>query len=526
MLLFSVKLIRDWALALAIALCVVETTADARPNIILIMCDDMGFSDIGCYGGEVETPHLDRLASEGMRFTQFYNNAKCTTTRASLLTGLYPRFGKTGHLRENMITLGEGLKLAGYRTSLSGKWHLMKTSGAKKSEVGSWYQDFDRMTHPYFRGFERYYGLLDGGCNFFNPVQPDPPYKGGRIRSFGMDDQAVTAFPKDYYTTEAFTDHAIASIREFADSDQPFFVHLTYNAPHYPLQARPKDIAKYRGRYRDGWDVMRRERWKRQQRMGLTDSSWTFSEGDRRAYDWTGADHEFEDHRMAVYAAMIDSMDQNIGRLRRALEEEGVAKNTLILFHSDNGGCAEEPGGRNPTVRVPGPKEDYVAVGPSWGWAQNVPFRKYKSWVHEGGITTPLIAWWPGQVPAGTINRSVAHIIDFMPTFLELAGASYPKSYKGRRLIPVEGKSMAALLSGGSRTGHDSIAWYWARNRAIREGDWKLVWDNGVRKWELYDLSQDRCETRDIAATNPNRVASMSERYRDWAEEMELKLKD
>ena len=378
---------------------------DSRPNIVLIMCDDMGFSDLGCYGGEVETPHLDRLAGEGMRFTQFYNNAKCTTTRASLLTGLYPRFGKPGHLRENMITLGEGLQAAGYRTSLSGKWHLMKAPGARKDLVGSWVRGFDRMTHPFFRGFERYYGLLAGGCNFFNPVQADPVYKGGRIRNFGENDQAVTSFPDDYYTTDAFTDHAIASIQEFAQGDDPFFIHVTYTAPHYPLHARPEVIAKYRGRDRDGWDRLRRDRWDRQQAMGLSASNWQFSEGDSRAYDWSGADHEFEDLRMAVYAAMIDSLDQNIGRLRAALESEGVADNTLLLFLSDNGGCAEEPGGRDPAQRSPGPKEDYVAVGPSWGWAQNVPFRRYKSWVHEGGISTPMIAWWPGQVPAGPMNR-------------------------------------------------------------------------------------------------------------------------
>lgn len=271
---------------------------------------------------------------------------------------------------------------------------------------------------------------------------------------------------------------------------------------------------------------MRRTRWKRQKAMGVADTSWSFSEGDSRIYGWVGADHDFEDHRMAVYAAMIDSMDQNIGRLRQTLEEEGIADNTLILFHSDNGGCSEEPGGRNPNVRTPGPRGDYVAVGPSWGWAQNVPFRRYKSWVHEGGISTPLIAWWPGRVPKGAINRSVGHIIDWLPTFLELAGGTYPKSYKGRRLLPLEGKSMASLLYGGSRAGHDSLAWFWSGNRAFRQGDWKLVWDKEFKIWELYNLNEDRCETRDLATEYPSRVDSMSRSYLDWAEEMELKIKD
>ncbi len=504
--------------------CAALVCADERPNIILIMCDDMGFSDLGCYGGEVQTPHIDRLASEGMRFTQFYNNAKCTTTRASLLTGLYPRFGKPGHLRSNMITLGEALQEAGYQTSLSGKWHLLKAPGRKKSVAGSWYGGFDRMTHPYFRGFDRYYGLLDGGSNFFDPLQPDPSYKGGRVRNFGVNDQAIVEVPEDFYATDAFTDHAIASLRDYAKTPKPFFLHITYTAPHYPLHAKPADIEKYRGRYRGGWDRMRKARWERQQAMGLTAPHWRLSHGDSRAYEWDGADHDFEDLRMAVYAAMIDSMDQNIGRLLRTLEEEGVAENTLILFLSDNGGCSEEPGGRDPSVRKPGPKEDYVAVGPSWGWAQNVPFRRYKSWLHEGGITTPLIAWWPHHVPAGSINRSVAHIIDIMPSFLELAASEYPRTYKGRKLLPLEGESMVPLWFGMQREEHSALAWYWSGNRAIREGDWKLVWDKGVKTWELYNLGQDRCEIEDLAEREPSRVASMKEAYFDWAEKMELKI--
>lgn len=500
--------------------------ASLRPNIILIMCDDMGFSDIGCYGGEVQTPHLDRLAEEGMRFTQFYNNAKCTTTRASILTGLYPRFGEPGHLRENMITLGEVMQLAGYRTALSGKWHLLKARGARKDIAGSWHRDFDRSTHPYFRGFERFYGLLDGCCNFFDPARPDPAYKGGRIRSFGRNDLPVTSFPDDYYSTDAFTDHAIESIREFASAGKPFFLHLNYTAPHYPLHAKPEDIAKYRGRYLGGWDAMRAARWERQRAMGLAASNWSLTQKDSRAYEWAGANYNFEDFRMAVYAAMIDSMDQNIGRLRKALEEEEIENNTLILFLSDNGGCSEEPGGRDPKRRVPGPKDDYVAVGPSWGWAQNTPFRRYKSWVHEGGITTPMIAWWPGKVPAGSINRSVAHIIDLLPTCLELAGAEYPQVYKEQKLLPVEGKSMALLLFGKSRKGHSSLSWYWAGNRAIRQGDWKLVWDKLEKDWELYNLKQDRCETKNLAATQNKRVAAMSSDYFDWAKLVGLKLKE
>ena len=507
-------------------LCQSVAAADgARPNIVLVMCDDMGFSDIGCYGGEVRTPNLDRLAAEGMRFTQFYNNAKCTTTRASLLTGLYPRFGKPGHLRETMVTLGEAMQRAGYHTSLSGKWHLMKQGkSGKESVAGSWIDRFDPVTHPFHRGFDTFYGLLDGCSNFFSPVQRDPDYKGGRVRDFGRDGDAVTEFPKGYYTTDAFTDHAIESIRRFSGGDKPFFVHVTYTAPHYPLHAKPEDIAKYVGRFRMGWEQMRRDRWDRQRAMGLSTEAWRLTGTDSEAYSWDSADQEFEDLRMAVYAAMIDSMDQNIGRLMEALRASGQADNTLVMFFSDNGGCSEEPGGRDSAKRTPGPGNDYAAVGPAWGWAQNAPFRRYKSWLHEGGVTTPLIAWWPGRVPAGTLNRAPAHIIDLMPTFLEVAGSDYPREYRGHTILPCEGLSMTPLLEGKVREPHKQLAWFWAGNRAIREGDWKLVWDKLVGKWELYDLAVDRCETEDLAGRHPERVARLRSDYFDWAERVELKL--
>ena len=471
-----------------------------RPNIILIMCDDMGWSDIGCYGGEVQTPTLDRMAREGMRFTQFYNNAKCTTTRASILTGLYPRRGEGGLLRTNMVTLGEAMKLAGYQTSLSGKWHL-----------GS-----DETTHPFKRGFDEYYGLLDGACNFFDPKQRDPKYKGARIRKFGENDRELFEFPKDYYTTDAFTDHAIKSLNKFSEKDEPFFLHVCYTAPHYPLHAKPEDIAKYRGKFKMGWNKMREQRHKRMKEMGLIDPKWKLSSRDSRAYDWASANHDHEDLRMAVYAAMIDSMDQNIGRLMAALKKSGEADNTLVLFLSDNGGCAEEPGGRSPKI-IPGPKEFYAAVGPSWGWAQNAPFRRYKKWAHEGGIATPCIAWWPRQIKANSITKEVGHIIDFMPTFLELAGGKYPAKHKGNDILPVEGKSLLPILNGGKRGGHDQIAWQWSGNRALREGKWKLVWDKLGKRWSLFDLEADRTETNDLASVNPKRVVRLKKDWFAWA---------
>jgi arylsulfatase len=479
-----------------------------RPNIVLIMCDDMGYSDLGCYGGEIRTPNLDRLAAEGLRFTQFYNCAKCTTTRASLITGLHPRFGKGGLLRENMVTIAEVLGEAGYQTSLSGKWHLGSSPPRR----------------PIDRGFDEYYGLMDGCSNFFNPVQPDPPYKGGRVRTFGHNDRLITEFPHDFYATDAFSDHAAGTIRRFAQTDRPFFVHVCYTAPHYPLHAKPEDIARYRGKYGTGWYGLRAQRHARQLEMGLLDPRWKLAPDDPRAAPWEGIElRELWELRMAVYAAMIDCMDQGIGRIINALEETGQQENTLVMFLSDNGGCAELPEG--PDFPHPaGPKEYYTSCGPGWGWAQNTPFRRYKSWVHEGGIATPLIAWWPGVIKPNTITRQVGHVVDFMPTCIELAEARYPETFGGQAILPVEGKSLVPVLRGREREPHETLCWYWSGNRAIRQGKWKLVWEKSARSWELFDLEADRTELDDLAERQPQRARQMSQAWVDWADEVGLKV--
>ena len=467
---------------------------DDRPNIVLIMCDDMGYSDIACYGGEVDTPNLNQLAKDGLRFTQFYNCAKCTTTRASLLTGLFPR-PKGGLLKTNLVTIGEVLREAGYQTALSGKWHL----GSSKT------------THPHRRGFDEYYGLLDGCCNFFNPVQRDPPFKGNRIRKFGHNDKVIKEFPDDFYSTDAFTDHAIGCVKKFAATGKPFFLHLCYTAPHYPLHAKPKDIAKYKGKFMMGWEKMREQRYKRMIEMGLIDPKWKLSPRDSRSYDWEASDNkEWEDLRMAVYAAMIDSMDQNIGRLLKSLDDAGVTDNTVVMFLSDNGGCAEEPGGRN-TKAIPGPKEFYTAVGPAWGWAQNSPFRRYKSWVNEGGISTPLIVRWPGKIKPNSLTHQPGHLIDFMATCVDLAKTKYPKSFNGNDILPLEGKSLVPIFQGGMREAHATLCWEWSGNRAIRQGKWKLVWDKLIKEWQLYDLEADRTETTDLASEQPDATSALGQ---------------
>jgi arylsulfatase len=510
---------KNYLFLICIILCnSIATAQEDRPNIILIMVDDMGWSDIGCYGSEIETPNIDRLASEGMLFTQFYNNAKCTTTRASLLTGLYPRNGGQGQhqlITENMMTLGEAMRYAGYATGLSGKWH-------NGSVVG---------TRPYDRGFDEAYGLWDGCCNFFNPNIPDPEFKGGRVRPFGHNDRLLKFedFPDDYYTTDAFTDHAIETIKTHAASGKPFFHYVPYTAPHYPLHAKPKDIAKYKGKYSAGWDSLRQKRLARQKELGLIDEAWNVIDRDDLAQPWTEAkeiDLEWQQLRMEVYAAMIDSVDQNIGRLLDALDETNTADNTLVLFLADNGGCAETPGGNDP-AQVPGPKEFYSHVGPGWANASNTPFRRFKQYCHEGGIATPLLARWPAAIKSGTRSNQVGHIIDFLPTFMEMAGAEYPEKHPEfeQPTIPLDGKTLLPVLKGQVRDGHEYLYWHWATNRAVRKGDWKLAWDKHKKKWELYDLAIDRTEAHDRAAEHPELVGELTQKWIDWANLTDVKFK-
>jgi arylsulfatase A-like enzyme len=478
-----------------------ETPKPQRPNFILIMADDMGFSDIGCYGGEIRTPNIDRLASEGVRFTQFYNNAKCTTTRSSLLSGMYPR-NNGNSIPRDIPSIAETLRAAGYQTGMSGKWHL----GNKPPQ------------RPIDRGFDEYYGLMDGAVNFFNPAQPDPPFKGGKARTFGHNDQLIHEFPTNFYTTDFFAAHTIETIQRFAKAGKPFFIHLAFNSPHYPLHAWPEDIARYRGKYSMGWEELRKQRHARQLSMGLLDPKWKLSPTDSKSYDWPGKDRDWEDLRMATYAAMVDRMDQNVGKVMATLNELGIAGNTVVMFLSDNGGCTEEPGGRDPTQQ-PGIVSTYTAVGPAWGWAQNTPFRRYKSWVNEGGISTPFIVRWPGHVKPGTMTGQIGHIIDVLPTCLELAGAKPLNEINGGPTKPLEGRSLAPILSGGTRVPPAELCWEWSGNCAIRHGKWKLVWDTAARpvSWELYDIEADRTELHNRSSQMPEKVVELKEAYERWA---------
>ena len=480
--------------------------AAPRPNIVLILLDDVGYSDYGCFGSEIQTPNIDRLARGGMRLTQFYNNAICVPTRASLLTGLYPRYvGPSAQIRltPEMLTLGELLQSVGYSTALSGKWHL----GAAAPH------------RPIDRGFPEFFGMLDGCSNHFDPSIPDPPFEGGRVRVWARGAERLTRFPPDFYSSDAIADHAIENIRRFAGAGRPFFAHVCFTAAHSPLHARPADIEKYRGKYAIGWDEVRRQRRGRQLESGILDPVWPVAPREPEVPPWSDEPLQaWNENLMAVYAAMVDSIDQNIGRIMAALVEAGVADNTVVIVLNDNGGCAEQAGGDVPT-NIAGPKDYYVSCGAGWAYAQNTPFRRYKGWVHEGGIATPLIAHWPGVIAPGSQSAAVGHVIDLLPTLAEIAGAAYPAEREGRRLLPPEGRSLVPVLRGEPvPADRGPLFWKAFDNRAVREGRWKLVRDQTVGRWELYDLVADRTETCDLAAQQPERVQQMAAAWDDWAE--------
>ena len=484
-----------------------------RPNVVLIMADDMGYSDIGCYGGEIRTPNLDRLAAGGLRFTQFYNNSICVPTRASLLTGLYSQqvgvYGGAPAIMKDCVTLAEVLRSAGYRTLMTGKWHAEQI--------------------PCQRGFDRYFGLADGCCNYFNPGprRAGEGEPGRKLTSFGyprrwaIDDKVYVPYKptdKNFYTTDAFTDYAIDYLEQYGREERPFFLYVAYTAPHYPLHAWPEDIARYRGKYMAGWDKLRQQRFERMVEMGLIDKRWGLSPRDEEVAKWDSVeDKDSWDLKMAVYAAMIDRMDRNIGRIITKIRQLGKEDNTLVLFLSDNGGCA---GQANYTPDIaPGPVESYRSVDGPWANVSNTPFRKFKVWDHEGGISTPLIAYWPTVIKSGgAITGQVGHIIDIMATFTDITGAEYPALFNGRKIPPLEGKSLLPIFEGRERTGNEVLYWQIdrSRHRAVRKGKWKLVTTAPNMPWKLYDMEADRTELNDLAEQRPDKVKELSGLYDTW----------
>jgi arylsulfatase len=484
---------------LAIFLLAVTPQSPARPNIVIILADDMGYSDIGCYGGEIATPNLDRLAAGGLRFTQFYNTARCCSTRAALLTGLYshqagvghmvegkPAPGYQGFLNDKCVTVAEALRPAGYFTAMTGKWHV----GEKRPH---W---------PVDRGFDRYYGLVNGGSNYF---------KIDEGRTLALDGEKVARTGDDFYITDAFTDYSLKFLDEAKEKKKPFLLYAAFTSPHWPLHARPDDIAKYRGKYLEGWDALRTKRHARMIELGIVDAKWPLTPRDPSSPAWESEkDKDDLDLRMAVYAAQIDRMDQNIGRILAKLREIGAEENTLVLFLSDNGGCAEVIHRGKPGAAV-GTKESFESYGLPWANASNTPFRLYKHWVHEGGISTPLIASWPAVIKKGALIHEPGHLIDIMATCLELSGAEYPKDK-----TPVEGLSLAPIFRDGKRKSHDAIYWEHEGNRAVRQGKWKLV-ARHKGPWELYDLDADRTELKNLAGDHPDLVKELTAKHDAWA---------
>ncbi|MEC7777320.1 MAG: arylsulfatase [Planctomycetota bacterium] len=520
--------------------------ADDRPNIIVIMVDDMGWSDLGCYGGEIRTPNIDGLAGGGLRFTSFYNTARCCPTRASLLTGLYPhqaglgrmtfdagKPGYRGFLTANTVTIPEVLRQAGYRTAMVGKWHLSLTESPgdhmkflNNQAIRKRFSD--PATYPVSRGFEEHYGIIWGVTSFFDPY------------SLVHNLEPVRELPKDYYITDAFSDHAVEYVEKYSRGKEPFFLYLAYTAPHWPLHALPEDIKKYEDTYKVGWDVIRKARFKRLVEMGLLDKeSARLSDRIRPEKKWENNPRaEWDAQAMAVHAAMIDRVDQGVGRLVGKLKELKIFDNTLILFLSDNGASPEEPrrpgfdrnsetrdgrkvhyyGPKDPRKILPGPETTYSGFGPMWANAANTPFRHWKARNHEGGVATPLIAHWPKglKAKAGSITHEPGHVIDIMATCVDLAKTKYPGKYKGRDITPVEGKSLAPIFSEGKRRGHEAIYFEHYGNRAIRKGDWKLV-ALGGKPWELFNLANDRSETVDLSARHPGRVKELDNLWNSWA---------
>ncbi|MEZ6139030.1 MAG: arylsulfatase [Zavarzinella sp.] len=542
---------------LAVACSATVTQADDRPNIIVIMSDDMGFSDIGCYGGEIQTPNLDRMAANGVRFTQFYNTARCCPTRASLLTGLYPhqagvghmmedrnRPGYKGNLNKNCRTMAEALRPAGYRSYAVGKWHVTRSTSA----------DGPKENWPLQRGFDRFYGTITGAGSFFDPstlvkdntmISPfaDPEYQ-----------------PKTYYYTDAISEYGSRFIKEHAkkNADQPFMMYVTYTAAHWPMHALPEDIAKYRGKYSAGYEAIRKARFEKAVKLGLIDPMQGMVSG---TGDWDAVKNkEFEEACMEVYAAMIDRMDQGIGQIIKSLEATKQLDNTLILFMQDNGGCAEgmgrtpnktHPDGPRPgkpvypplkntdlgnggivpdqtrdgfPVRmgpnvIPGGADTYVAYGRDWATVSNTPFREYKHWVHEGGISTPLIAYWPKKINGdrtGKLVKSPAHLIDIMATCVDLGQAKYPTEVDGNKITPLEGVSLAPAFAGQELQRTNPLFWEHEGNRAVRAGDWKLV-SKYRGPWELYNIAKDRVELNNLADKMPEKVKELATQYDQYA---------
>jgi len=536
------------ALALSASACgYVEKSEDKRPNILIILADDLGYSDLSCYGGEIHTPNLDRLAQNGVRFNRFYNAGRSCPTRASLLTGLYPHQagigrmtfdnhlpGYRGTMTHNGVTIAEALKDYGYHTGMIGKWHVAETP--LRPDQREWlahqvqYDEFaPKENYPTRRGFEDFYGTIYGVVDYFDPF------------SLVNGEEPVNEVSKDYYSTIVLTDSAVSYINRYSQSDNPFFMYLAYHAPHWPLHALEEDIKKYEDTYKLGWEAIRDARYQRMIELGIFPEQSDFLSNRLSTKEWeTNPDNAWDARAMAVHAAMIDRMDQEIGRLLKTLESLGELDNTLIFFLSDNG-CSPEicqdyiPGEndrpdmlrdgtpiiypKNKDV-MPGPETTFASLGPEWANVSNMPFRFWKAKMYEGGICTPVIAYWPKgiKIKKGSVNSEMCHVMDFMATCIDLAQAKYPTTYNGNDILPLEGESLVPILKTGKRKGHEIIGFEHFNEKSLMSNDgWKIIQPGRNSSWELYDMNTDRTEKNNLSSQYPERLDKMISQYGVWA---------
>ena len=519
---------------------------ESRPNILVILADDMGFSDLGCYGGEIHTPNLDKLAAEGLRFTHFYNTSRSCPTRASLLTGLYQHQagigrmtfddnqpGYRGTMTHNGVTIAEALKENGYQTAWVGKWHIAETP--LRPDQRQWlahqvqHDEFaPKDNYPINRGFQDCYGTIYGVVDYFDPF------------SLISGDKPVNSVPDDYYSTIALADTAVAYVNKYAETDKPFFMYLAFHCPHWPLHALPEDIEKYKDTYKDGWQAIREARYQRMKEMKLFGDADNFLSPRQFTDSWEeNPTKEWDARAMAVHAAMVDRMDQEIGRVIETLRKNGQLDNTLILFMSDNGcsneDCQNYSEGENdrpaetrdgrkivyPKEKevMPGPETSYASVGARWANAANTPFRFWKAKSYEGGICTPMIAHWPKGIkqPKGSVNTQMGHVMDIMATCLDISGTKYPTEYNGHKIIPLAGESLNPIFTTGTRKGHDELCFEHFNEKALIDASgWKIVWPNSTKSWELYNLNEDRSEMHNLADQYPDKVKDMVARYEEW----------
>jgi len=535
-----------WLLAMACLMGLVAAGPGAepkplRPNIVLILADDLGYSDLGCFGSEIPTPNLDRLAANGMRLTQFYTTPRCCPTRAALLTGLYPQEagvggmiedrgvpGYRGELNKNCPTIAEDLRAAGYRTLMAGKWHVsrMHFDGKRQLNFESTEPFWeDQAGWPLQRGFEEYFGTIHGVSSYYDPF------------SLVRGNAVIRPETKDFYYTDAISDQAVAYLAQQTNNLQPFFLFVAYTAPHWPMQAPEADIARYRPTYAAGWDAVRTNRYRRQIELGIIDKRWRLSPRDPRVPPWSEVrDKAWEANRMATYAAMVEHLDRGVGQILERLRQQGLEQDTLVIFFSDNGACAEivEPewydipsrtrdgrpirvGNRNPSVFA-GPDDVWQSYGIGWANVSDTPFLLYKHFTHEGGIASPFIVSWPSVIQArGSLNRHLGHVTDIMATCVQLAGARHPDFFHGEPAPPLEGRSLLPAFRGEQDARPEPLFWEHEGNRAVRIGKWKLV-NRNRRDWELYDLEADRTELNNLARQHPDQVRQMAALYQAWAE--------